>query len=134
MGGTRAGHAQACPRVVMSIETKIAWVAGFIEGEGCISFRQGASLCVSQVQKFPLEYLNSVVGGKIYKAMTPAGKPMFRHCLFGAHAVSVLMSIYCLMSPKKQSQIRNVIRKWKKQPGRQRHATLRPRHPNGTYL
>ena len=58
--------------------TKLAWVAGFIDGEGCLYSNGGRpSLSVSQKMKEPLLRVQTILGGGTiheYALKTPSGK------------------------------------------------------------
>lgn len=93
------------------------WVAGFIEGEGCFAIKANRRRChisVPQVQRWPLEKLQLLVGGVIYPSRTEKkytwvleGK---NHC---AEAIALMQTLYVLMSPNRQERIREALIAWK---------------------
>ena len=98
----------------------IAWAAGFMEGEG--SFMQSRTcpyMEVAQVQREPLDRLQSMFGGTVSlhkrKNKGPTGKwnDFYRWTLYGNAAAGVMMTFFSLMSPKRKDQIEAVINAWK---------------------
>lgn len=53
-----------------------AWASGFYEGEGHIrnGYNGGTSVTIQQVNKEPLEKIQSIFGGTIYGPITPLSK------------------------------------------------------------
>jgi hypothetical protein len=97
----------------------IAWAAGFLEGEGwfgCAGKNSLACTCC-QVQEQPLRRLQEIFGGNIQgpipKRDNPKHSPFFRWAKCGHSAAGMMMTLYCLMSPKRQEQIRTALAKWK---------------------
>lgn len=99
---------------------EIAWVAGFLEGEGSFTFR-GRNTCVNatQVQLWPLERLQDYVGGRL-AVVTHHRKPQWSTInvwsMSGPSAIGVMMTIYTLMSPRRQGQIDKVLANWRSRP------------------
>ncbi len=121
----------------MSITTKdIAWAAGFLEGEGSfagdLKKRDSPSIQATQCQKEPLERLQRLFGGTIYPEQTrsPKHKPRSVWFLGSVRAIEVMMTIYVLMSPWRQTRIRSVIAAWKERPLAEKLRTHCPQgHP-----
>lgn len=97
------------------------WAAGFLEGEGSF-MNQRNQVCVSavQVQREPLERLQKLFGGKIYKC---APKNSLHQCYFkwntlGSRGAGVAMTLYTLLSPRRQQQVEKALAKWKSVPCR----------------
>lgn len=98
------------------------WIAGFMEGEGSFMRKRSGratskksgdvfkaiSVCAAQVQREPLERLQKWLGGHV--RFRPSKIPTQSDCyswgVFGARARGVAMTLYPLMSPKRQGQIR----------------------------
>jgi hypothetical protein len=94
----------------------IEWAAGFIEGEG--NFRGEATneqVIVGQVQKEPLLKLQRLFGGSVRpRTMKPAPDGCTRSQLWlwvvcGARARGVMLTLYSLMSPRRQQQIQTAL-------------------------
>lgn len=88
------------------------WAAGFIEGEG--SFHKTHSqkgsksevIEVSQVEKQPLDKLQSIFGGNI-RAHPQKGCFVWSVC--GSRARGIMMTLYSLMSEKRKRQIKEAL-------------------------
>ena len=78
----------------------IAWAAGFYEGEGCVSSR--GMVRIGQKDPWVLKQMRELYGGTVafYDGM-------YSLSLNGSRARGFLMSIYGLLSPRRQEQIRN---------------------------
>jgi hypothetical protein len=113
---------------------RLAWVAGFIEGEGSFSFNKnaGTQLNVSQVQRAPLDWLQSMFPGRC--RLEPRKEPrqaIWRWSLNGRHAIGLMMALYPFMSPKRRAQIKRALDGWRAQPTAPRYWTACPRgHSN----
>lgn len=101
---------------------QLEWAAGFLEGEG--SFLVNAKSCpsvnCSQVQLEPLEKLRTIIGGTMryidrsgHANYNPKHSNYYRLDLYGSKAAGVMMTLYSLMSPKRQEQIVKALDKWK---------------------
>ena len=89
---------------------EIVWAAGFLEGEGCFHARNRAISC-SQVQRWPLDRLAAAFGGHI-GFRTPQNEnhsPYYAWTLCGSAAAGLMMTLYGLMSPRRQWQIRAAL-------------------------
>lgn len=95
---------------------EIAWMAGFLEGEGSFTFR-GRNTCISvmQVQRWPLDQLQEYVGGRLYTTITH-NRPIHVWNMSGPGAIGLMMTVYPLMSPRRQEQIRKVLKNWRSRP------------------
>jgi hypothetical protein len=120
----------------------IAWTAGFFEGEGCVSAApHKISVRVSQVQREPLERLQAMFGGKIYR-FEQVDRGVLRHYhrwdLNSGDAVGFMMTIYRFMSPKRKQQMRTTLTNWRATQPRERHRSHCPKgHPyddTNTYI
>ena len=117
-------HQRKLKNVALSVRD-IAWAAGFLEGEGCFGDNHGSPvIAASQVQREPLERLIINFGGSLhhYSANHNQRKYsyggaiwMWRIC--GSKAAGMMMTLFSLMSPKRRIKIRNILKRWKKQPG-----------------
>jgi hypothetical protein len=90
------------------------WAAGFVEGEGSFRGTKNTEMVeVSQVQLWPLEKLQQMFGGSI-KKKSGNGKrqDFFLWRIWGARARGLQMTLYSLMSPRRQKQIQEVLKKW----------------------
>jgi hypothetical protein len=90
----------------------IAWAAGFLEGEGSF-VRRGVSTVVSagQLTEEPLRRLLALFGGSVspYTMKRPRPKQFWTWRASGARGRGVAMTVYSMMSARRQEQIRNAI-------------------------
>lgn len=103
----------------MSIDTRtLEWVAGFLEGEGSFTLHSSLQVSAAQVQLWPLQKLQRIFGGKIFtnKAKRADQEPCSQWYLYGSRAAAVMMTVYVLMSPRRQAQIEAALAKWKTKP------------------
>ncbi len=109
------------------ISTKdIAWAAGFIDGEGTI---QGANtgkfaMTVGQQDSELLFRLARIFGGYVTErtdftsvgVIRPGDKYTHRRLgfwrVYGAHAASIAMTLYPLLSTKRRAQVRRTLEPW----------------------
>lgn len=97
-GGEPAGH----PNI-----KDIYWATGIYEGEGtCSKGNRSVQLFICQKDIWILNKLKTLFGGNIGKS---------NHChqwhIHGARARGFLMTIYCLLSPRRQEQVRKALGK-----------------------
>jgi len=91
----------------------LGWAAGFYEGEGSSFYSATARshrIVINQVEREPLERMLNYFGGSIYAI--PAhrmSKPSWRWQCYGARARGIMLTLYALLSAKRQAQIRKVI-------------------------
>lgn len=112
---------------------QLYWVAGFLEGEGSFQGFHGLRVSAPQVQREPLERLVSYFGGHLSAPRRQGGRinsqPISSWHVTGHTAAALMMTLFCLMSPRRQDQISEALGWWKKQ-----RARLDPRMkvcPNG---
>lgn len=106
----------------MSVDVRdLHWAAGFLEGEGCFHFSKAKHLQVSvaQVNKEPLDRLRRVFGGgSIYlhrhdKEDHPNWNAIYRLSFVGNRAAGICMTLFPMMTIKRQGQIRVALNGWK---------------------
>ncbi len=79
---------------------KLAWAAGFFDGEGCVAVANGNSLYMSaaQIDRTPLDQLTEILGGKVYGPRYPSRegrRPIFEWKLTTHH--NVVRALRCLL-------------------------------------
>lgn len=89
---------------------ELYWAAGFLEGEGCFSVttaRKAERVVAGQVDSEPLAKLKEIFGGNINytEPKSEKQKPVFRWSVWGARARGVMLTLFPLMSERKQNQI-----------------------------
>ncbi len=83
------------------------WMAGFFEGDGHPSYaRTTEQATLTQKDRWVLDKAQRLFGGKIGG---PFSDRAYYWRVSGARARGFLMSIYELMSPRRQAQIRRVL-------------------------
>ena len=114
MPGNQVGERlRAAPAVSRPRVRDITWAAGFYEGEGSAFFSDTARshrIVINQVEREPLEKMKAHFGGHIYRI--PAhrmSKPSWRWVAYGARARGIMLTLYALLSQKRQAQLRKVI-------------------------
>jgi hypothetical protein len=107
----------------MISDRDLVWAAGFLEGEGCFYTARknpnGASggVTAAQVQRWPLDKLRGIFGGSIaLRRRQPPANDAWYWGLYGRDAVGLMMTLYGLLSPKRQAQIRAFLPRWKARP------------------
>lgn len=105
------------------------WAAGFLEGEGSFVFH-GTSPAVNcaQVQLQPLKKLHEMFGGSIitrHLGKDKGWKEQNYWYRYGAAAIGIMMTLYPLLSKRRQEQILPVINKWKERASKQPIARTR---------
>lgn len=102
----------------MITSAQIQWLAGFLEGEGSFTFAAGTvRVSAVQVQRWPLERCASIIGGRIRlitRKYRENSKPIHMWNLYSVNAAGLMMTLYSLLSPDRQLQIRNALRPWLK--------------------
>ena len=93
------------------MEVKLAYIAGFIDGEGCINLINRGKynniylkLVVVNTDMAPLQFISSIFGGNIIKTSHRPGlrKSLFQWALYGATAAYALTHILPYLICKKE--------------------------------
>lgn len=113
--GTRLGKGGAnVPRATVSPTTRdFEWAAGFLEGEGCFKSNRGSGE-VEAPQKYPepLYRLQSLFGGSVKERSGLRDGALCEYktwFITGHRARGVMMTLYGLLSKRRQFQIRNAL-------------------------
>jgi len=91
----------------------IRWAAGFYEGEGTCTFIEripghgSERAAIVQVNEWPLKWMRERFGGHIGGTR---GRSWQQWQIYGARARGFLQTIYVLVSPRRQEQIRKALR------------------------
>lgn len=94
----------------------INWVAGFLEGEGCFYFnRNTCRVQVVQKDPWPLIKMQQIVGGKVIRVKGAKERMYYALFIVGKRAVGIMMTVYPLMSPRRQGKIMEHLVRWKAQ-------------------
>lgn len=89
---------------------QLAYIAGFIDGEGCISLAKRGkyitpSLQISNTDYDILEWIGGFYGLKVYDKIAdrrPTRKPSYRLAVFGDKAIQILKDILPYLRVKKE--------------------------------
>src|ERR1043166_2303525 len=119
MSGHNGTEAKKTARATATPSLKdLHWAAGFIEGEGSfVALSSTARVSVEQVNKEPVSKLMALFGGSLrqyHDAHDPTIYKKRRHQTWvwwgtGSRARGVIMTLYPLMSVKRQRQMHRVI-------------------------
>jgi len=86
------------------------WIAGFLEGEGCFYNRRQMRVIASQVNLEPLERLQALVGGVV---KPKKHQTIYEWVAWGPRAAGIAMTLYPLLSRRRQLQAAKTLRFWK---------------------
>lgn len=104
-------HAHTAKATVRPSMRELAWAAGFLEGEG--HFRPRSQITAVQVDMEPLNRLLALFGGSIRQHTKEGNEEGWRAshcwCASGARARGVALTLFPLMSVRRQNQIRGMI-------------------------
>lgn len=92
---------------------ELEWIAGFMEGEGNFRCHNTPQARASQVNPEPINRLVALLGGTVsyHTQRQKQHHPFFTWQTSGARARGIMMTLYPLMSAKRQEQIRTALRK-----------------------
>lgn len=115
----------------------LAWVAGFLEGEGSFGFtlaNRHLRVKAIQVQRWPLDILHNKFGGTLHEErrahLNPKWSDAVTWSIIGKTAAGLMMTIFPLMSPKRQGQIRKALSHWRsRKPAAEFRRTCPQGHP-----
>lgn len=103
---------------MMVSASDLHWAAGFIDGDGCVyQSRTTPMITATQKDRWPLDKLVALFGGTIYRHVRNESKGhiYYRWDLYGNAAAGVMMTLFVLLSPRRQEKIREIIGRWKTQ-------------------
>ena len=88
----------------------IYWAAGFMDGEGSfIKAAHSIGTTASQKDPWPLVKLQGILGGRIFQD----GAGYWRWHAYGAKAVGIMMTLYPILSPRRQRRICELLSFWR---------------------
>lgn len=96
---------------------RIAWAAGFLEGEGCFGWygkHNGYPLVAAcQVEPEPIARLCNIFGVEMKQARsTSVGNPVWEFRVTSAKAIGVMMAVRHWMSDRRTEKIDECLDKW----------------------
>ncbi len=96
----------------------VYWTAGFLDGEGSFNLVGGnygrshtIAVTVGQKGRELLDRLQVLYGGAIHQRKTSSKLHVWR--LHASRAVGLMLTIYTLMSSRRQAQIRKALKYWR---------------------
>ena len=92
-----------------NLTTQMAYIAGFIDGEGCIRLKQSdrkgqrfyVTMHVTNADKKPLEKIQDIFGGKIYFQEKSKNKIIWQYYITCAEAADTLRALVGFLITKK---------------------------------
>jgi len=100
----------------MASELEIAWAAGIIEGEGCVTLHsEHPYLTVDMtdrdvIEKLVIIFPTATFRGPYFHKSKPQHKPRFRFDAFGTKALPILREIYPYMLSRRKARIDEVLK------------------------
>ena len=98
----------------------IYWLAGFLEGEGCFSFRRGSPVVSwSGTDRDVILKACKLTGAKLTGPRSNGGwgkKPIYVGVRAGKYAAALMMSLYVLMGERRKEKILEALHAWKIKP------------------
>ena len=90
----------------------IHWFAGLYEGEGYCRRTTSEHIVVSMTDMEPIKRVQELFGGSIHPwdLSAQGWKTEYRWAASGARARGILMTIYPLLAPRRQAQIRKALK------------------------
>ena len=96
-----------------NLTTRLSYIAGFIDGEGCIRIKKAnktgdsyyITLQVTNTDKTPLDLIQSIFGGKVYSQGRGVNKKVWQYYITCSGAVDVLKTLEGFFLCKKQQAI-----------------------------
>jgi len=111
-GVERAGTHRASKKPT---QRELGWAAGFLEGEGTFfaGRRSHVKVAAVQVEREPVARCLELFGGGLKQrpaqGSLPNQQPQWIWSAHGSRARGVMLTLYSLMSPKRQGQIRKAL-------------------------
>ena len=87
--------------------TDMAWCAGVIDGEGCLSFNTTPSIRVESVSRSIIERLHNHLGGKCSSLgrRTASNRAVFRWSVYGGDATKICAVLFEFLEEKKNQAV-----------------------------
>ena len=104
---------------------KLAWAAGLIEGEGCITlngrYRRTPMLSLGMTDKDIVERFKDIFGlnNKIYCfARKGPRKPYYELKVVGKNAVGLMFTLFSFLGARRRERIKEVVNIWRSTKGK----------------
>lgn len=94
----------------LTVTSQIAYIAGFLDGEGCIRIKhanQGGNsyyiwVAITNSYKPTLDFVASLFGGKVRRAEKKANKWIYHYLITSSEAVDMLKTLVGFLREKKE--------------------------------
>lgn len=109
---------------------KIYYIAGLLEGEGCFGFYKCPVIQIHMTDLEPVQKIRNIMCPNVRIRIQNKGKynvnskTQYILHFSGQLSIEWMMTLYSLMSPRRQEQIRTVIVKWKSMSKETNHLKL----------
>jgi hypothetical protein len=109
-----------------TIANSIYWLAGLVEGEGCLYLRAGRYLdIIIQTNDYDvMDRVARMLDAPLRATEDRNGKTNYRVMVHGARAIGWAMTMYSLLGSRRQKRIREALALWKsadtRRPGKTR--------------
>lgn len=92
-----------------TITTDIAYIAGFLDGEGCIRIKKASQggnsyyiwVAITNSNKSILEDIQKLFGGQVRQAERTVNKTIYHYLITSTEAVDMLKVLFCFLKDKK---------------------------------
>jgi|SRR6185369_2741093 len=93
---------------------EIAWVAGIIEGEGCIRFNGTPKITIKMCDKDIIERLAKIFGKPVYSHLSNNKIYSSQYAVYvtSVSAVEWMFTVYSFLGIRKRKQVDDAIRRW----------------------
>jgi len=104
---------------LLQLSSKIIWVAGILEGEGCFNLHKGKyariqlEMCDLDIIQRIRDIMDPSTNIRIKKYEKINHNTAYVIVINGQLAIEWMMTIYCLMGNRRKEKIREIIQGWK---------------------
>ena len=93
----------------------IGWMAGLIEGEGCISWNETPQIQICMTDRDIIERVVKIFGSNLCGPYDkgPVNKTAWSTSIAGAKAAGWLMTVFTLLGDRRKVKTKEVLAKWK---------------------
>ncbi len=98
----------------------IGWLAGIVEGEGCITWNGTPRVVVKMTDKDAVDRFGRLLDSPVHpeRRRTPSGKTMWSSAACGQKAIGLCMTLYPQLGERRKQKIRSILATWKQFRGR----------------
>lgn len=97
-----------------SLSVELGWAAGFLEGEGHFAAHRNSPVVTAvQKEREPLDRLHAVFGGAMSAYTRNDGRSYYRWQACGQRGAACMMTLYALLSSRRQARIEDALQRFK---------------------